>query len=141
MSGRRVQRFALAVVVMLVAAVSYVAGAARGTATAHAAPSAPVLALQEGDGGVCWHTQLSQYQCPDSSSRYRMVGATERAGAALALVTAENRLRMIPIPGNVDAIFLTPAGVENFLLRYYSSTNNPAAGQVREFLRVTQIPR
>lgn len=126
MSGR-IKRSA-----MLVAATIVVTGIAVYSVTsvggneAEASPVA-VSSVQNG-GGVCYHTFVSEYVCPDSAGRF--FAQEDIAGLMLTVVDRGGRRRTIELPREVDAILLTRGSAEKFLLSYYWAVNRDRALQL-----------
>ena len=102
----------------------------------HASSSAVALCDE-----VCCHVTGSRYECPDSTTNYRMFQAAgEIASATLMITTAKRQTIVINVPRGTDAVFLTPNAVESFLLRHYEATDRTKAAEIRQFLTRTRRP-
>ena len=141
MSGHNRRRAVLATVIAALFGGAFYAGTgyanpiAVGTpvTTATLSKGAPWSALAS---GLCWHTPLSDWKCPDST---RSVSATTResavARATLTVITMDGRKSVTVIENGVDAIFLTDDAVERFLVRYYQATDPAKAAAVQRYLQ------
>jgi hypothetical protein len=115
----------LTAVVTTIAVAAYSAGAASAS---------PTSAIQPGGGGVCYHTAVSDYVCPDSAMR-QFVYPGEYIQEVDLTVTARNGTRRtIRLPGNADAVFLTKEATEKFLLSYYWAVNRAKADRLHRLL-------
>jgi hypothetical protein len=102
---------------------------------------------------LCYHTDGSEWICPDTSARLsggsadvaRRLAATSADvdSVVLTVYSRRGRTQRFTAPPRTDAIFLSRSAVDNFLLRYYEVTRaEEKAALVRRFLRSrTPAPR
>lgn len=76
--------------------------------------------------GVCYHTGVSDWVCPDSSMRFTP-SADYITSVSVTLVTRDGMRKTVNLPQKVDAIFLTKEATEKFLMPYYWATNKTKA--------------
>jgi hypothetical protein len=79
---------------------------------------------------VCWHNDFSEWECPDSTATFAF-RAGEVTSMSLTVTTRDGRTRTMPLRPDVDAMFLSKAAVQNFLVRYYDATDRTKAAAVR----------
>jgi hypothetical protein len=114
-SGARVMVFALLAVVV---------GSALGC------PPADVGSPDSLTKAVCWHIDGSRYECPDSTgSRTMMVSASAISRVSMVVTLTDGREERFSVPANVDAIFLTPGGLQ-ILREHYLVTDTTKAAEV-----------
>lgn len=123
----------LTAIVTMVAVASYSAGAASAST-----PSSLPTSSQNGDGGVCYHTFVSDWICPDSSQRQFLFPQQYVQTMELSITTRRGQRRTITMGGDVDAIFLTPSATEKFLLSYYWAIDRDKANRLHRAL--AQVP-
>lgn len=133
--GRNAAVRVLAALVLVISAVYF------GTAHAASIGSGPA-ARQAEIIPICWHDQLSQYHCPDTS--LSSVWSTEHSNiesVKLTITTRSGLPRTIVLPRGADAVFLSKSAVENFLVRYYDATATDKAVRVRAYVSSHSRPR
>ncbi len=100
-----------------------------------AAQAAPVwgapLMLQDRMGSVCYHTDPSDWTCPDSTGFTRTSGI---ASASMTITYRDGKTKTVQLPAETDAVFLSSNSVRNFLLRYYQATNLKKARALKAYL-------
>ena len=112
-------------------------GVALKTATGSASTrlTGPEVSLQQLMAAPCWHTQLSQWKCPDSTRRLSAAAvAGAISGATVTVLGANGRLTVTNIEDRVDAIFLTDDAMQRFLLPYYQRTDAAQAAALQRYL-------
>jgi len=82
--------------------------------------SAPVV-IQDVARGLCYHTDPSDWTCPDSSLRL-FTDASAIAKATITIVDRSGKSKTVDLPAGTDAVFLSKNAVRNFLIRYYRDT-------------------
>ena len=93
-------------------------------------------ALPQATAIVCWHTQFSDYQCPDSSRRL-LVDATEIASVSVSITTKDGKKYSQTTKDPVDALFFTKKAVEIFLLVHYDVLpDRKKSRELRKFLNI-----
>ena len=94
--------------------------------TAHAAPVvAEASTAQGGERGICYHTDPSDYHCPDSTANF-FANASNIAKITMTIVDKSGKTQSMDLPGGTDAVFLSSYAVRNFLVRYYRDTKQSA---------------
>jgi hypothetical protein len=120
---------------MFLAAVVTIAVASYSVGAASASPTTVVRAsLQPSGGGVCYHTAVSDYVCPDSASRQFLFPPDYIQEVDLTVVARNGMRRTIKLPGNADGVFLTKEATEKFLLSYYWAVNRAKADRLHSLL-------
>lgn len=100
-----------------ISVVSYSVGAAS------ASPTAPTVSLQSGGGGICYHTGVSDWICPDSSERQILFPPDYIQQVDLTVTARNGMRRTMRLPANTDGVFFTKDATEKFLMSYYWFTN------------------
>jgi hypothetical protein len=119
----------VAAAVIVVAGVSAYTAAGRNAAEASSSQRAAARVAQDG-GGVCYHTFVSEYRCPDSSAARMVFNQEDIAGISLTVTTRAGQRRTFTLPGGVDAVMLTKEATEKFLLSYYWAVDRAKAEQL-----------
>ena len=119
MSGRAPRVAARRITFMIASMVSLLVVAAFRTPPPAAASEqpAPAMLLR------CWHDNLSMWHCGDSTYSASGVRAADIVSVGLSVKTRDGRTVTMDLPGNTDAVFLTPASIRMFLARYYRDTD------------------
>lgn len=128
MSGpiKRGAMFATAIIVVTGFAAHERAGRAGNEAEASSNTQDSVRSALSYADGPCYHTDISRYVCPDS----QLYRSEEIASVLLTVVNRAGQRRTIELPRDVDAILLTKASVEKFLLSYYWAVDREKAVQL-----------
>ena len=108
---------------VVVAVLATIGVALFSTAYASAAPRR--LASPPEDVGLCYHTDPSDYHCPDSTATF-FATASSIAKITITIVDKSGRSKTTELPGGTDAIFMSNYAVKNFLIRYYRATKQSA---------------
>ncbi|HEU4994987.1 MAG TPA: hypothetical protein VFT29_09205 [Gemmatimonadaceae bacterium] len=90
--------------------------------------------------GICYHTDPSDYHCPDSMARFASRGADFIKEAYISVTDKQGKEYKTILPPNADAVFLSRAAMENFLLRHYRATNAKKAEALRVYIRTHSTP-
>lgn len=86
---------------------------------------------------VCWHLDGSRWECPDSSANLTLFQAgNDIQSGSLTLTTALGS-QTFAVPAGVDAVFLTPAGLQ-ILQAHYVATDSAKAAAVGQYLDWTR---
>jgi hypothetical protein len=93
---------------------------ARAASTVAATPT-----VQVENRGLCYHTDPSDWTCPDSLARFT-ADSRSLTKVSITLVDKSGRSQTMDLPGGTDAIFLSSNAVKNFLMRYYRDTKQTA---------------
>lgn len=107
-------------------------------AAAYVRSGNPAIAAQPGGGsGPCWHIGVSDWDCPDSMA----VGSPDYiTSVSVTIETRDGRRVTRKLPAGVDAMFLTRASTEKFLLSYYWATNREKAEALTKRLMAIKEP-
>lgn len=116
-------------------AIAAVFGYRIALANAVAAPLQPA-----GFSGICYHTDPSDWHCPDSTARFSQMSAAYMAGATLTITDKSGATHTTTFPAGTDAIFLSSNAMRNFLVRHYDATNARKAAAVRAYIRAHGPP-
>lgn len=83
-------------------------------------------------GPVCWHKDMpwSEYECP-GLDRLEMFAVANVETATLTVRLRDGRTLTKTLSPTTDAVFLSKAAVENFLLRHYDATDEAKARDLR----------
>jgi hypothetical protein len=93
---------------------------------AHATPIVAAEAVtQGGERGLCYHTDPSDWTCPDSTFKLA-VNSSALVSATITIVDKAGRSQTVRLPAGTDAVFLSSNAVRNFLIRYYRDTKQTA---------------
>lgn len=94
----------------------------------------------EVSNGICWHLDGSRWECPDSVVDRKLFAAgNDILSGSLTLTTARGD-QTFTLPMGVDAVFLTPAGLQ-ILQEHYAATDSVKAAAVGQYLdRVRRQP-
>lgn len=107
-------------------------------AVAAYALSNPANAAQPGGGsGPCWHIGVSDWDCPDSMA---VRSPDYITSVSVTIETRDGRRVTRKLPAGVDAMFLTKASTEKFLLSYYWATNKEKAEALTRRLPTIKEP-
>lgn len=104
--------------------VALVAIAVVSRTSAHAASAAKGPTLREETLGLCYHTDPSDYNCPDTTAATALLSydATLVQRVSITVVDKAGKSYTRELPATTDAVFLSAKSVRNFLLRYYQAT-------------------
>lgn len=87
----------------------------------------------EVSNGICWHLDGSRWECPDSLVDRKLFAAgNDILNGYLTLTTARGE-QTFTLPAGVDAIFLSPAGLQ-ILQAHYVATDSAKAAAVGQYL-------
>lgn len=92
--------------------------------TAHAAATAlpgDVSSQPGGSRGICYHTDPSDYHCPDSTAAF-LVDASDIAKITMTIAEKSGKSKTVELPSGTDAVFFSSNSVKGFLIRYYRDT-------------------
>jgi hypothetical protein len=130
----RYARYAVPIIVvsLATAGVAYLRGAEA---------SPPLTGTSEFSASVpkCVHTEPSEWDCPDTTRRFR--SASEISSASVSVTTTSGETKRLDLPSGTDAVFLTRSAINNFLLPYYGRTNQQKQRQLRARLQTTMVCR
>jgi hypothetical protein len=100
-----------------------------------AATTAAAKPLRQGGGPiVCYHTDPSDWNCPDSIARTMSINARNVASATIVVRYKTGGADTVQLPAETDAVFLSAKAMRIFLARHYDATNAKKARDVRRFL-------
>ena len=108
-------------------------------AALRAADAGPASIIQE-HGGVCYHTDPSDWNCPDTSGSFQ-ASALNVESVSVTVNYAGGRSQTVKLPEKTDAIFLSAKSMRNFLVRHYRATNQKKMYAVLDYLKRHTNPK
>lgn len=102
---------------------------------AQAAPIAPAPSVtQDSYRLMCYHTDPSDWVCPDTTGRLFTLTSATIKSASLTITDSAGRTQTVAFPARTDAVFLSANAMRNFLVRHYQATNRRKAREVTAFI-------
>jgi hypothetical protein len=89
--------------------------------------------------GVCWHQDGSRWTCPDTSANRKLFRTGSDILSGSVTLTTDSGSSTFSLPAGVDAIFLTPDGLQ-ILQEHYAATDSVKAAEVAAYLTWARGP-
>jgi len=107
---------------------------AIGSVATLRAASAPAPSSMQQPRGVCYHTDPSDWNCPDTSLSIRST-SLDVASVSVTVAYTDGRSQTVQLPAQTDAVFLSAKSMRNFLVRHYRATNHKKMNAVLSYLK------